>query len=181
MQEEKFKNTSRLDENEVAIFQKLATKTTNLLISIVFAILFVGLGIGLCFIDVALGVIMIVCGLLGGFVLLPYLMKDMLKKQNAATFGGKKFLNTYSFFEDYVAITTESTKIDNNNYEEVASEKLYYEDVYKAVLFRDHLYLFINAQQSFIVDYKGMTKGTIAEVIDFIKTKNIKVVDKTTK
>lgn len=176
-----YKNTSKLDTEEIALFQKFAVKKTFIMVSIIFSLIFVGVGVGVSFIELTFGIITIACGVLGGFVLLPYLMKENLKKQNAQSFGDKKYLNTFDFYGDYVFITSESALPNTNEYSQIASQKLFYTDVYQGVLYRDHLYLYINAQQSFIISYKGMTKGTIAEVIDFLKTKNVKIIDKSAK
>ncbi len=176
-----FKNTSKMDAQEIAIFQSYAMKKVNLVSSLVFALIFAGIGAGACFWNLTCGIIVIVCGVLGGFVLLPYLMKESVKKQNAQNFGDKKYLNTFEFCDEYVQITSEASQLDKNEYQQIASQKLFYADVFQAVLYRDHLFLYISPRQSFIVDYKGMTKGTIGETIDLIKNKGVKIIDKSTK
>ena len=176
-----YKNTSKLDLKEIEMFQKFAMKKNIILISLLFTLVFVGLGVGVSFFELTLGIVVIVCGVLGGFVLLPFLMKDNLKKQNAKNFGNQKYLNTFDFTEEYVLITSESASEGSNDYKQLASQKLDYSNIYRGVLYREHLYLYISAQQCFIIDYRGMTKGTIAELIDFLKTKNVKIIDKMTK
>lgn len=176
-----YKNTSKMDASEISIFQSYAMKKINIISSIAFALVFAGIGTGACFWNLTCGIIVIVCGVLGGFVLLPYLMKDSIKKQNAQSYGDKKYLNTFEFCDEYVQITSEASALDKNEYQPIATQKLFYEDALQAVLYRDHLFLYISPRQAFILDYKGMTKGTIGEVIDMLKTKNIKVIDKTTK
>lgn len=177
-QEALYKNTSKLDLQEIETFQKFAMKKNMILMSIIFALVFIGIGVGVSFFELTLGIVVIVCGALGGFVLLPFLMKDNMKKQNAKNYGDKKYLNTFDFCEDHVLVTSESATEGSNDYKEIASQKLFYTDIYQGVLYRDHLFLYISAQQCFIVNYRGMTKGTIAELIDFLKTKSIKIVDK---
>lgn len=181
-EQELFKNTSKLDEKEVEVFQTFVMKKTNLFLSIFFTLVFVAMGVGCCFyLSLFTGIILAVCGALGGFLLLPYLMKEMMKKQNAKIYGGKKYLNTYCFYEECMTIQTESARGQDGAFEDMSNEKLYYNEVFQALAYRDHLYIYVNARQSFILDYKGMTQGTIAELIDFIKSKNIKFVDKNKK
>lgn len=180
-EEAKFKNTSKMDKEEISLFQSYALKKTNLMISIFFTLIFVGIGVGVSFIELTFGIITIVCGVAGGFFLLPYMMKESVKKQNMQSLGDKKYLNTFSFFEEHVFITSEEGLPNSNEYKEVASQSLSYQDVFQAVLYRDHLFLYIDPRQSFIISYKGMTKGTIGEVIDFLREKGVKIIDKTTK
>lgn len=175
----KFKNTSKMDEKEISIFQNYALKKRILICSIVFALAFVLLGVGLYFVDLTMSIILIVCGIVGGFVLLPYLMKETVKKQNNIILGDRKYLNTFEFFDEYVNITSEATSTkESNDYQFVASQKLYYKDIFKFVTFQERLFIFINAQQSFILHYKGMTKSTAEELVEFLKGKGIKMIDK---
>lgn len=178
-EELKFKNTSKMDDEEISLFQNFALKKTTIISSIVFALIFAGLGVGLSFVDMTLGITLIVCGLLGGFVLLPYLMKESLKKQNKQNLGDKKYLNTFEFYESYILITSEANSSENKNeYQPIANQKLFYADIYKIVAYKEHLFIYINPHQSFILNYKGMTKGTAGEIIELAKEKNIKLIDK---
>lgn len=176
-----FQNTSKLDASEMESFQIYAMKKVNLFTSIIFALIFVGIGVGVSFIELTFGIISIACGILGGFVLLPYLMKESIKKQNAKNADERKFLNTYDFYQDYVEIASEVAMPDSNDYNQLASQNLYYQEVYQVVLFKENLFLYLNPQQAFIISHKGMTKGTIGEVIDFLKAKEIKLIDKSNK
>ena len=180
MDEILFKNTSKMDENEITIFQNFALKKRVLITSILFATCFIAAGVGLCFVNLTMGIILIACGCVGGFVLLPYLMKESVKRQNNVILGEKKYLNTFEFYEDYVMISSEATSSkDSNDYHPVATQKLMYQDVFKCVIYRQRLFIFINAQQSFIVNFQGMTLHTIDELIEFLRGKGIKMVDKT--
>jgi len=183
MKEEKivYKNTTKMEVNEIITFQTFAMKKVNLITSILFALIFVGIGVGLSFVNVTCGIITIVCGLLGGFVLLPYLMKESIKKQTTQSFGENEYLNTFEFNEETFKIVSEEKLANQEEYKEVASQELSYEDLYQAVLFRDHLFIYISARESFIVNYKGMTQGTIGEVIDLLKSKEVKIIDKNKK
>ena len=173
-----FKNTSKMDAKEITVFQTYAMKKTFLWVSIVFALIFIGVGVGVSFIDLTFGIIAIACGLLGGFALLPYLMKENIKKQNEQNLDGKKYLNTYEFFEDKVVVSSESALPNTNEYKLDASQEIEYKDFYQAVCLKEYMFLFLSESQSFVVDYKGMTKGVIADLIEFLKTKEIKIIKK---
>ena len=181
MDECKFKNTSKMDSDEITVFQNAVMKKTIFLTSVVFFLIFAGIGTGLAFWNLTSGIITGVCGIIGGFILLPYLMKENQKKQNASVLGDKTYLNTYEFFEDSFVISTQASKPDSKEYEDIASQKLYYQDIYKVMIYREHLFIFINPRQSFILNFKGMTKGTAGEVIELFKAKNIKIQDKSAK
>ncbi len=177
--EVKFKNTTKMDDEEISIFQSYALKKTTLISSILFSLLFVGAGIGISFIDLEMGIILIVCGLLGGFVLLPYLLKEILKKQNKTTLGDKKYLNTFEFCDEFILVESQaSSSKETNDYQQVASQKIFYKDVFKVVIYKEFLFVYLNARQSLILNFKGMTLGTAGELVEFLKGKNIKFVDK---
>ena len=176
-----YRNTSKMDAQEIALFQAFAMKRVNIWASILFAVIFVGIGIGVSFIELTFGIITIACGILGGFVLLPYLMKASVQKQNERNTDERKYLNTFDFFEEYVIVSTQSAMPNSNDYQEIASQKLFYTDIPQALLYKDHIFLYLSSNQAFIINYKGMTKGTISEVIEFLKSKNIKILDKSTK
>ncbi len=174
-----FKNTSKMDEKEITIFQNFALKKVTITSSVVFALFFVALGIGLAFVNVALGVILIVCGCIGGFIFMPYLMKENVQKQNNDNLGDRKYLNTFEFYENQINVATEATTSkQSNDYKQIATQTLRYEDLYQLVIYKNHLFLYINPSQSFILNFNGMTKGTYQELIELIKSKNVKTIDK---
>lgn len=171
-----FKNTSKMDSEEITLFQNAVMKKRVLVMSFIFCLIFAGAGVGLSFVDMTLGIILIVCGIIGGFVLLPYLMKESQKKQNKEILGDKTYLNTYEFYNDYFEIISQASE-NKKDYEEVGSQKIYYKDLYKVVVYKERLFIFINPRQSFIFHFKGMTQGTAGELIEFFKSKNIKIKD----
>ncbi len=180
MEEEKilYKNSSKMDDEEIIIFQNYALKKTLFISSIVFTLIFIAVGIGTSFFDLTMGIVFIVCGLLGGFVLLPYLIKENVKKQNKTSLGDKRYLNTFEFYEDYIFVESKASAKDKNEFQQVATQKVLYKDVFKIVVYREFLFIFLNARQSLILNFKGMTFGTAGEMIEFLKTKSIKFVDK---
>lgn len=174
-----FKNTSKMDDEEISLFQNFVLKKTTFISSLVFSIIFIGGGVGMCFVDLTIGLALAICGVIGGIILLPYLMKESLKKQNKITLGDRKYLNTFEFCQDYIFITSQATSSPTaNDYQEIASQKVFYKDLFKFVAYKEHLFIFINQKQSFIFDYRGMTKGTAGEVVEFLKAKGVKFVDK---
>ncbi|MCI8554953.1 MAG: YcxB family protein [Clostridia bacterium] len=174
-----FKNTSKMDDEEISLFQNFVLKKNTIISSLVFSIIFIGGGVGMCFVDLTIGLALAICGVIGGIILLPYLMKESLKKQNKITLGDRKYLNTFEFYEDHIFITSQATSSPTaNDYQEIASQKVFYKDLYKFVAYKEHLFIFINQKQSFIFDYRGMTKGTAGEVVEFLKAKGVKFVDK---
>lgn len=174
-----FKNTSKMDDEEISLFQNFVLKKNTIISSLVFSIIFIGGGVGMCFVDLTIGLALAICGVIGGIILLPYLMKESLKKQNKITLGDRKYLNTFEFYEDHIFITSQATSSPTaNDYQEIASQKVFYKDLFKFVAYKEHLFIFINQKQSFIFDYRGMTKGTAGEVVEFLKDKGVKFVDK---
>lgn len=174
-----FKNTSKMDDEEISLFQNFVLKKTTFISSLVFSIIFIGGGVRMCFVDLTIGLALAICGVIGGIILLPYLMKESLKKQNKITLGDRKYLNTFEFWQDYIFITSQATSSPTaNDYQEIASQKVFYKDLFKFVAYKEHLFIFINQKQSFIFDYRGMTKGTAGEVVEYLKAKGVKFVDK---
>ncbi|MBE7074272.1 MAG: YcxB family protein [Clostridiales bacterium] len=179
MEEIKFKNTSRMSGEEIAIFQSYAMKNTNILMSIFFTVIFVGLGVGLSFWNLTVGVILVVCGLAGGIFFLPYLLKENQKRNVLQELGDRKYLNTFEFYEEYLCVkSTATVSADSKDYQDAGSLRVEYSEVFKIATYKDRLFIFLNPQQSFIVNFNGMTMGTIAELIDFLKSKNIMFMDK---
>lgn len=178
----KFKNTSKMNEDEIAVFQNYALKKTIILSSALLIGFCVLIGVGLCFIELYLGVAIIIAGVLGGGVLMPFLMKDSVKKQNKLVFGDRKYLNHFEFFKDYFMVTSEATTSkESNDYSVNAEEKLLYSDLFQVVVYKTYIFLYINKAQSFVLNQKGMTLGTAGELILFLKDKGLKIIDKSSK
>lgn len=179
MEEIKFKNTSRMNAEEISIFQSYAMKKTILIMSVFFTALFACMGVGLAFWDLTVGIIFVVCGLVGGIFFLPYLLKENQKKQVLQALGDRKYLNTFEFYENHMIVQSSATaSAKDNNYEDVGSQKVQYADLHKIVTYRDRLFIFLTPQQSFILNFNGMTIGTVAEFIAFMKEIGVAIVDK---
>ena len=178
MEEVKFKNTSKMNAEEISIFQSYAMKKTIWGFAALFTLLFAGCGVGLIFVNMTLGIVLIVCGVAGGLFFLPYLLKENQKRQNMQQLGQGKYINTFSFFENHILVESQATNGIDNRYQPVGEEMIKYQDVYKVVSYKDRLFLFLDKTQSLILSFAGMTTGTIAELAKFLKEKGIEFVDK---
>lgn len=170
-----YMNTTKLKEEDITAFQTFAMKKYSLFIAIAITVVFGGLGIGLCFVNTYVGVAILLAGIIGGLFFFPYLSKNQIKTQNATIFDGKDYSNTFEFYSDHLKVTN----IDGAQPEKKISQEFSYNELYKLVTFKNYVCLYINKNQSFLLSYTGMKKGTIAELIDFLKAKNIKSQDKT--
>ena len=175
MEEPLFKNTSRMDEKEIQEFQSFALKKTMTLYSVIIALVCLGAGIGLYFVSSYLGIAVAVIGLLGAFVLFPYVIKESIKKQNSDVFANKKFLNTFEFFKNDMLVTSEQADVESSKFERNAEEKVNYKDLYKVVVYFPYVFIYINESQSFILNQKGMTKGTVEELLKFLSQNGLKI------
>ena len=169
-----FYNTTKLTEEEITAFQTFAMKKDNLWASIFISLLSVGLGVGLIFVNTYVGVAIIIAGLLGGLVLFPYITKEQLKRQNLEMFKDGKYINTFEFYEDHLTVINTAT-----NSEEPISQEFKYDELYKFTLYKQYLFIFENKFQGFILAQTCMTKGTIGDLVDFLKSKNIPFEDRT--
>lgn len=171
-----FYNTTKLTEEEITAFQTFAMKKDNLWASIFISLLSVGVGVGLIFVNTYVGVAIIIAGLLGGLVLFPYITKEQLRRQNLEMFEDGKYINTFEFYEDYLKVTN----IDGNKTEENSiSQEFKYDELYKFTLYKQYLFIFENKFQGFILAQTSMTKGTIGDLVEFLKSKNIPFKDRT--
>lgn len=177
-----FKNSSKMNEDEIQVFQKFALKKTIIISSVCLIAAFAVIGALVCLAELFLGITIIVAGVLGGAVLMPFLMKDSIKKQNTLTLGDKKYLNHFEFYNDYIFVTSEATSSkESNDYQEVASQKVFYKDLVQVVMYKTYLFIYINKAQSFVLNQRGMTQGTVGELIPFLKEKGLKIIDKSGK
>lgn len=179
MQEIKFKNTSRIDENTVLEMQKKITKKMSMMVAFLWSVLFVILGVALLFVNTFLGVSVITCGTVGSFTLVPFIVKDSTKKQTQKLFQGKKFLVTFEFYDDSLNVLSESSESGENNFIPENSIKVSYDEIKKCTQNDLYIYLFLNKSQSLILDKKGMLKGTADEIVSFLNEKGVKI-DKNT-
>lgn len=178
MEEILFKNTSKLTEEDITFFQNIIMKKKILFYSLFVVLFCAGLGVGLLFVHTFLGVAIMVCGFVGGGFLLPYLLKDGMKKQNELYFKDKKYLNHFEFYEEYFKVTSEVSTKESKEYKSEGSESLYYQDIYKVVEYKSNVFIYLNKKESYILDKKGMEKGVVSDLIELFKNQNIKIVDK---
>ena len=154
----KFKNTTKLNEQAITAFQIFAMKKYTWTIASLISIVFGGLGLGLCFVNAYIGVAVLIAGILGGVIFFPYLSREQIKKQNALIFEGKKYVNVFEFFDEKLVVTN----VDGEN----DIYQIYdYKGLVQVVLFAEYIAIYINKNQSYLLDKKGMNKGTIDEVL----------------
>lgn len=171
-----FYNTTKLTEEEITAFQTFALKKTNRLTSFAIALLSIGIGVGLIFVNTYVGVAIIIAGLLGGLVLFPYITKEQLKKQNLEMFEDEKYTNTFEFYEDYLKVTNiDGSRTEDNS----ISQEFNYDELYKFALYKQFVFIFVNKNQGFILNQTCMTKGTIGDLVEFLKSKSIPFEDRT--
>ena len=176
MEEEKeiiLKNTTTLNEKDISSFQLFAIKRHTIFVSILISVILVGIGIGLCFVNTYVGAAVIIAGIVGGVIFFPYLSKEQIKRQNAVLFSGDKYVNVFNFYDNLLKVT---------NIDEDRDEDLYqtfdYTSLYKVVDYQEFIFIYTSKNQSFLLLNIGMNKGTIADLIDFLKNKNIKYIYK---
>lgn len=170
-----FMNTSKLKEEDITAFQTFAMKKYSIFIAITIAVVFGGLGVGLCFVNTYIGIAILLAGIIGGLFFFPYLSRNQIKTQNSAIFDGKDYANSFEFYSDHFRVIN----IDNSASEKEISQEFLYSELYKLVDYKQYIFIYINKNQSFLLNKTGMKKGTVAELIDFLKEKNIKFQDKT--
>lgn len=168
-----FKNTTTLNESDITTFQLFALKKHTIFISAMITIVLVGLGVGLCFVNTYVGVAILIAGIVGGIIFFPYLSKEQIKRQNAVLFNGGKYVNVFDFYDDKMKVTNVDEERDEDYF-----QTFEYSTLYQVVDYQEFLFIYVNKNQSFLLLKTGMNKGTIAELIEFLKNKKIKYVDK---
>lgn len=178
-----FKNTSKINEEELTKYQLKLLKKTIILFAAVVILISLGAGIPiLIFVDEFVGGAIIVLGALGGAVLLPYLLKDSVKKQNAKVLGDRKYLNTFEFYEDKMIIINSATdNFADNTYKEIARAEIPNANIYRILLDNIYIFIYLDKKQSLFLDQRGMTKGTAGELAEFLQNKGVKVIKKNNK
>ncbi len=168
-----YKNTTKLSEQAITSFQIFAMKKITWLIATLITVVFGGLGIGLCFVNTYIGVAVLIAGILGGVIFFPYLVRSQIKKQNELIFQGGINVNEFEFYENQLIVTN----IDKNSESDIFQSYLY-KDLNKIIEFADYVAIYINKNQSYLLDKRGMNKGTISEVLSLLKQNNIQYIDK---
>ncbi len=168
-----FKNITTLNESDITSFQLFALKRHTIIVATIITILLCGLGAGLCFVNTYVGSAIIIAGIVGGVFFFPYLSREQIKKQNAVLFSGGKYVNEFDFYENHMKVTNIDEEREEDYY-----QTFEYQNIYKLVDFQDFIFIYVSKNQSFLILKTEMNKGTITELIDFLKNKNIKYVDK---
>lgn len=167
------KNTTSLNESDITSFQLFAQKKHTFIVATIITLVLVGLGVGLCFVNAYVGGAIIIAGIVGGIIFFPYLSKEQIKRQNAVLFNGGKYVNVFEFYDDHLKVTNVDEDRDEDYF-----QTFEYSTLYQFVEYQEFLFIYTSKNQCFLVLKTGMNKGTIAELIEFLKNKNIKYVDK---
>ena len=88
-------------------------------------------------------------------------------------FNGGKYVNVFEFYDDHLKVTNVDEDRDEDYF-----QTFEYSTLYQFVEYQEFLFIYTSKNQCFLVLKTGMNKGTIAELIEFLKNKNIKYVDK---
>lgn len=169
-----FKNTSKMGKEEMEVFQNFAIKKTAILASLTILSLCLCAAVGFYFVSLYLSIAIAVAGIIGVFIM-PVVIKKTVNNQNAHILQNKKYLNSFEFFEDKIKITNEVSDENSNVYQRKAQDTLIYSDIHHVIVYGIYFYIFLNKYQSLILDQRGMTKGVFADLMEFFKSKNIKV------
>lgn len=173
-----FKNTTKLNENDVAAFQKDVIKKISFTYGVIIFLICLGAGVGLYFVNSFLGIATIVLGAVGGFAIFPYSTKTYSTRSNTENFFGIKSTNYFEFYQDEFIVKGEIADIESRKKKELQEEKYSYAEVVKVTVIKNYICIFINKSQSFVLDKRGMTKGVCEDLIFLFKEKQIKVKEK---
>lgn len=168
-----FKNTTTLNENDITNLQLFAIKKHTIIIATIITLLLCGLGIGLCFVNAYIGAAIIIAGIVGGVIFFPYISREQIKRQNAMIFTENKYVNVFDFYEDILKVTNIDDKSEENIF-----QTFEYGGIYKVIDYKEFVVLYVNKKQSFILLKTCMNKGTIDGLLNFLKNKKIKIIDK---
>lgn len=172
--EERFTNKTDINNEELYKFQLLELKKFIYLSSSLLGIVSIIVGLlFLFFVKLYLGVIVIILGMVCAVFLLPFIIKDGIKKQNERLFTQNKIINEYEFYEDFFSVKAKLQREDG--IEEEKTEKYEYKNLFKISDYSIFIFIYINSRQSFILDKRKMIKGTSGELIEFLQSKNIKI------
>lgn len=169
-----FSNTSKLDQGVVEKFNKTISKKI-IGYGILLVTLFCGVVGGLlCILNLFLGIAVIGAGVVVGIPLVTFLIKDSMKKNAQNLMNGKKYLVHFDFYENEILIKAEEAEEKDKHYTFSGEDRIDYAQILKVIVSDTDVYI-QRAEQANVLDQRGMTKGTAGELIDFLKTKGIKV------
>ena len=169
-----FSNTSKLDKDSVARFNKvIGKKITGYAVVLIVAFCAV-VGAMLMLVNLFLGITVVGVGVIVGAPLGAYLIKDNMKKESEKFLAGKKYLVHFEFCEENIRIKAEASNENESKYSFSGEEILDYSMITKIVVSDTDLYLQRQGRAN-IIDQKGMTVGTAGELIEFLRAKGIKI------
>lgn len=171
-----FENTTFLNRDDLYKYQKSEVKKFILLASGLLLLVTIGISVPLAlFVEIYLGAIMLIIGAVCSVVLLPYIINDGIKKQNAQLFSQTDIAIEFAFFQDEFSVQAKQ----NGESEKSASESYNYSQITKVSLYNVYMFIYTSPRTSFVLDRRNMTKGTSGEVANLFKSHGVKVIDKT--
>ena len=171
-----FENTTFLNRDDLYKYQKSEVKKFILLASGLLLLVTIGISVPLAlFVEIYLGAIMLIIGAVCSVVLLPYIINDSIKKQNAQLFSQTDIAIEFAFFQDEFSVQAKQ----NGESEKSASESYNYSQIAKVSLYNVYMFIYTSPRTSLVLDRRNMTKGTSGEVVDLFKSHGVKVIDKT--
>lgn len=164
-----FKNVSAMGEKETKALIKTALVKPIILSSIVCPLCFVVLGVLWLLINQLSTAIWMFSFAAAFAVVFPVTIFVVTQRKNRKVIDGRRLLNTYEFYDGYMFIMTQ-TLIEGESITNGTSN-IFYNKLNRVQVTDDYIFIFINSQQCFILDQKGMLEGELEKLITFLKGK----------
>lgn len=170
-----FENTTFLNRDDLYKYQKCEIKKSVWLASGLLLLFTIGISVPLAlFVEIYLGAILLIIGAVCSIVLLPYIIADGIKKQNAQILSQADISINFVFFQDEFIVQAKQKESEKK-----ARESYVYSQIIKVSLYDVYMFIYTSPNASLVLDRRNMTKGTSGDIIDLFKSHGVKVVDKT--
>lgn len=171
-----FKNVSAIRKKEINALFKLTAIKPLLLGGVCCPLILIALGVVWFLTGFEDTAIWLFC--FGGAFLIVYPLFFCLgiRKMNSKLIDGKRLVNTFEFKQDGLVVTSEN--LAGTERVLVGTSNIPYGELFKVVCTNDYMFLFVDRQQSFILDYEGMLQGDAEQFIQFMKSKAGQLKDK---
>ncbi len=170
----RYENTTNFSGKEVTSFTSFVTRPIFIKLAVALFVLFVGMGFYMFFVMDALVTAIIMWSLgVVSVAVMPFTYKHTVLKgvRNNTMCSSSTYMN-YKFEDGGVKISTRKGDV------EVAMLALDYRHIVKILQVQHYLFIFVTDTQAYILDVNGMTSGKANNLIDFLKSKHIKYVNK---
>ena len=171
-----YKNVSGVGSKESKALMKIAIWNPMLISAVAFPLSIALLGVvWLLEGDLTFAIIMFVLAVALA-IFCPLLFILVFNHNSKKLIGGRRLLNTFEFYEDHLAVKTEN--IIETESIVTGTSNIIYQNLFKVVVNKEYIFIFINKQQSFILDQKGMVEGDVNGLLEFLKGKVARFKDK---